>query len=134
MTLDEWEQKNENMDQTPTKAQILEAAKTSPEARQALEKLFPQHFPKNDLVEISKTSLGYEPGLGQFHKTLANLGVESMVCLGMAPKDELNYKIIKLSNPALDKLDLVIMDKNGNIIGRHDFENIFIGVAPHKAS
>lgn len=43
----------------PTKEQILEAAATSPEAKQALEKLFPEYFDKSKTaIEIFAEHIG----------------------------------------------------------------------------
>lgn len=50
---------------TPTQEQILEAAKSSPEAKKALEKLFPDVFKDAGeiLINISYENSEYTPGL-----------------------------------------------------------------------
>lgn len=52
---------------TPTKEQILEAAKTSPEAKDALKKLFPEVFEEDkyfDLTELNGGSQSFGTRIG----------------------------------------------------------------------
>lgn len=69
----------------PTKEQILEAAATSPEAKQALEKLFPEYF-EEELNLYKRTGIG-DRSLFNVHGNASN----SMIAIR-------DYKSFYLSN------------------------------------
>jgi len=124
-------QKTHNM-ATPTKDQILEAAKTSPEAKQALAKLFPDYFkPKlnDDIHAIPSETLSYETGVDDLCKFLKTKG-NAIVCLGIAPNNKnLENKVVDFNNHQ----DMVVFDKyTGEELHRIHMDRVVIGFADHK--
>jgi hypothetical protein len=124
-------QKTHNM-ATPTKDQILEAAKTSPEAKQALAKLFPDYFkPKlnDDIHAIPSETLTYSTGVDDLCKFLKTKG-QAIVCLGIAPLNKnLENKVVGFDNHQ----DMVVFDKySGEELHRIHMDRVYIGFADHK--
>ena len=109
-------------DHVPTKEQILKAASTSPEAEKALKELFPAVFvnPWANLVSFEDETCDgwytHTNGLDQVFKGLKKEGdaARMMVGVGMAPKEELMYRIAQPNK----NMDLVIFDSRGNEVYR----------------
>ena len=106
----------------PTKEQILKAASTSPEAKKALKELFPAVFASKwaNLVSFEDEKFDgcytYHNGLDQVIEGLKKEGevARMMVGVGMAPKEELMYRIAQPNK----NMDLVIFDSRGNEVYR----------------
>lgn len=101
----------------PTKAQVLGSAATSPEAKKALEKLFPQYFEKAKLYEFKSgiNSFGF---IQAFEKALQDLDIQSLtyVAKGEAPISSLMMKTFCFqSNP---NVDIVIFNEKGKEVAR----------------
>lgn len=99
----------------PTEKQILEAASSSPEAKAALEKLFPKIFePKTQLVKFtggtSEKTVG-DAITRSIVSSSTGAGIQLMVAKGMAPKDELQMKTLVIEQ---NNVNLVVFDENGN--------------------
>jgi hypothetical protein len=81
----------------PTKEQILEAAATSPEAKQALEKLFPEYFKNIITIEGGKfficDSLALSIEEGKFGNKDVEFHLESSFDWVMKPSS-LGYQLI----------------------------------------
>jgi len=90
----------------PTKEQILEAAATSPEAKAALEKLFPDHFSNfhtfaTHNADEAITMLEHVPYNESYHVCVAN---------GLAPNDELRMRSIRFSSNVAKKVHVFNAD------------------------
>jgi hypothetical protein len=113
---------------TPTKDQILEAAKTSPEAKQALKKLFPECFGPR-LMEVPRVDgkIGEHDGtaIPNLTQLLNDIKIGITTAYGNARKTELKHKSFYLS-PSMtggvhkNKYNFVIFDNKGEVVGRYD--------------
>lgn len=122
---------NNNMQTTPTKQQILDAAGTSKEAKAALVKLFPDYFKpelNSDIHVIPSKDLSYSTGLDNLNEFLKSKG-QAIVARGIAPNGKnLEDKVIKFDN----NLHMVIFDAWGNELNRIDMNKVLIGFADCK--
>lgn len=103
----------------PTKAQVLESAATSPEAKKALEQLFPQYFEKAKpkLYEFESGTNSFK-FIRAFEKALQDLNIHNStyVAKGVAPNASLEMKTFCFqSNP---NVDIVIFNENGKEVAR----------------
>jgi len=103
----------------PTKAQVLESAATSPEAKKALEKLFPQYFEKAK-PELYEFERGYHGStfIRAFEKALQDLNIQNStyVAREVAPIPSLMMKTFCFQNN--HSVDIVIFNEKGNEVAR----------------
>lgn len=106
----------------PTKEQILEAAATSPEAKSALEKLFPQYFgPEYMAWDSSRISAEKFPDA--VREFTQRTGVNMRVTNGLARGEAKKHKSFAI-NHARDhvKCNLVVLDNDGNRVAQVPFD------------
>ena len=123
---------NNNMQTTPTKQQILDAAKTSVEAKAALAKLFPDYFKpelNSDIHVIPSRNLSYSTGLDDLNEFLKSKG-QAIIACGIAPYGKnLENKVVGFDN----NQDMVVFDRySGEELHRIHMDRVFIGFADHK--
>lgn len=104
----------------PTKEQILEAAATSPEAKSALEKLFPQYFPEYMAWDGSKTYASVFPEAVQ--EFTQRTGVNMQVVNGLARGEAKQYKSFAINHADHVKCNLVVLDQYGNRVAQVPFD------------
>lgn len=108
----------------PTREQIIEAAETSPEAYEALSKLYPDLFDHNELMDLREFDTGDQHNGTQ---VLRNMNIDDVIssylAFGLAPKPELEGRAVYLSNNR--GREIVIFDVDGNEV--HRGERLFIG-------
>jgi len=83
----------------PSKEQILEAAKTSKEAKQALRKLFPSYFEDEEYFDFSKCShytffLGDNKPVGFYNTSIQIRRTGNLQNKGFFLSCDLNWKIV----------------------------------------
>ena len=122
---------NNNMQTTPTKQQILDAAKTSVEAKAALAKLFPDYFKpelNSDIHVIPSETLSYSTGLDDLNEFLKSKG-QAIVAHGIAPNGKnLEKKVVGFDNYQ----DMVVFDIHGEELHRIHMNKVLIGFADCK--
>lgn len=105
----------------PTKEQILEAAATSPEAKSALEKLFPQYFPPEYMAwDGSKTYVSQFPDAVQ--EFTQRTGVNMRVVNGLATGEAKKHKSFAINHTDHVKCNLVVLDHDGNRVAQVPFD------------
>jgi hypothetical protein len=97
----------------PTEEQILQAASTSDEARQALQTLFPELFePQSRFIDLSQFDSRAGLALEALRKSDDYI-VNSLLALGLAPTEELKGNSIYLSGNGPRK-SVCVFDEDGN--------------------
>jgi len=111
-----------------TKEQVLKAAKTSPQAHNALMKLFPKFFiDDNKLVKFNGGLYSGYVGAA-IQEAVNENGIFFVVANGLAPTDELKNRTLCLQGDRSASVALVIFDKAGKqIFKSNGVDDVFIG-------
>ena len=109
--------KKTNMESTPTKTQILEAASTSPEAKLALAKLFPQYFSTKEFVKMSSITNGR--GFAELENATKGK-IEATVAHGITTAKLRDKAVYFSSHSKVKSAELVVLTYNGEELFRAD--------------